>query len=672
MSVTKVNLLILFALIATFSSCATTQQKDDYLDIFLSGRLKIGIWIEPSKHRSGIADPITLDRQIASELALDLGLTPQVKTFERVEDMANAVKRGNVDVAAIRGVPPGFAELTQSITYLTIDQVVIAHKGGKPKSLCFRQHSPEALLLEDLPSKGYEKKEVSSFINSQDLLERVQNGECDATVVSNFLWDRVSQGFPKLEIKETLVQNQGIAFFMRPQSQGLRQQTNQFLFSQALANNGGLLGSVQNGAGRNLRMLTTNQLLSFFIAQGNHFGMDYEILKDFAQKQKYHLEVVLPSYQSELAPWLNEKKGDLIGSVFPITAELETQVAFTKPYLITDELVVVKAGNKAIKGLEDLKGKTIHVRLSSSAYQHLEALQEKYGPFEISPVPEDVETEQLLDQLEQGLIEVSVADQISLDAERFFGRKLQSIGVLFKNQPLAFAVRKDNPELLAELNDYIDQNRKSGFFNIMKIKYTANKGLINMARGMDRADASGKISPYDEILHQEALKANLDWRLVASQMFQESRFDPKTRSRAGALGLMQVMPATGKELGLKSPATDLLEPATGIRAGVTYFKRMFNRFERVPRLEDRVYFTLASYNAGFGHVSDARILAQKLGLDPDRWENNVERAIILLEQPQYHKSAKYGFCRGSEPVGYVKEIQKRYVMYAEFIPSQAF
>ena len=150
-----------------------------------------------------------------------------------------------------------------------------------------------------------------------------------------------------------------------------------------------------------------------------------------------------------------------------------------------------------------------------------------------------------------------------------------------------------------------------------------------------------------------------DWRLIVSQMYQESRFNPMAESWVGAKGLMQVMPRTAKELKL----TDLEDPEIGIHAGIKYMKWVRERFESELDVKDRMWFTLAAYNAGQGHIKDARRLARKKGWNPNRWFNHVEKALLLLSKKEYAKKARHGYVRGQEPVNYVRNIKNRYEAY---------
>jgi len=175
------------------------------------------------------------------------------------------------------------------------------------------------------------------------------------------------------------------------------------------------------------------------------------------------------------------------------------------------------------------------------------------------------------------------------------------------------------------------------------------------------------LSPYDDLVKKHSNTFELDWRLITSQMYQESRFDPNAKSWVGAKGLMQVMPRTAEEL--KVPNVE--QPDNGILAGVKLMARYSNYFNS-PEIsaKDRLRFALASYNCGPGHVYDARELANQMGLDPNKWFNHVEKALLLLSKKDVAKNVRYGYCRCEEPVNYVSQIQDRYDHYVQMVPMK--
>jgi membrane-bound lytic murein transglycosylase F len=174
-----------------------------------------------------------------------------------------------------------------------------------------------------------------------------------------------------------------------------------------------------------------------------------------------------------------------------------------------------------------------------------------------------------------------------------------------------------------------------------------------------------EISPYDDLIQTHAENIDWDWRLVASLIYQESRFDPNNSSWANAKGLMQLMPETAEELGVK----DRSDPVQSIKGGTKYLNQIWKSFENITDSIQRTKFTMASYNCGLYHVKDAQKLATDRGLDALVWDDNVEDMILALSHPKNYNDPiiKYGYVRGEEPYNYVNQIFERYAHYTQFI-----
>jgi membrane-bound lytic murein transglycosylase F len=324
--------------------------------------------------------------------------------------------------------------------------------------------------------------------------------------------------------------------------------------------------------------------------------------------------------------------------------------------LFVDEVLVQKAGAVPIATLADLKGKTITVRKTSSYRQTLDALAQANG-FTIADAPEDQETEEIIGRVARGEVELTLADSTIASVEKAWRPDIQTSLVLKEKQPIAYATREKNPKLQEALDAFVKKNFKGLEYNVLRKQYFEAARAAS-ARA-EEAAKDGAISKYDDLIKKRSQEYGMDWRLMAAQAYQESRFDPQAKSWVGALGLFQVMPATGKEMGYEN----LEDPDEGVHAGVQYMAKMIESFDPKIPFKHRVRFALASYNAGRGHVEDARALAKEMGLDPNKWFGNVEKAMLLLAQPKYAKKARHGYCRGEEPVKYVSEIQSRYDNY---------
>jgi|GEM_PF-5680621 membrane-bound lytic murein transglycosylase F len=168
-----------------------------------------------------------------------------------------------------------------------------------------------------------------------------------------------------------------------------------------------------------------------------------------------------------------------------------------------------------------------------------------------------------------------------------------------------------------------------------------------------------RFSPFDHWIKKYAAERGFDWLLIAAQIFQESRFVPGVVAGDGGLGLMQLMPLTAREMNCADP----LNPRQNIQAGTAYLAKQYGRLGDGVEPRERLRFALAAYNGGYGHLEDARKLAGQLGLDPNRWQGNVEKAYNLLSRKEYYSKARYGFCRSDIIIRYVNEIMARYLEY---------
>jgi membrane-bound lytic murein transglycosylase F len=226
-------------------------------------------------------------------------------------------------------------------------------------------------------------------------------------------------------------------------------------------------------------------------------------------------------------------------------------------------------------------------------------------------------------------------------------------------------VRAENRKLLGAIDEFFDQEHRGVFYNMAYRKYFKDPRRIRKHVEMRSAN-TGTLSPYDDLIRRYAEQYGFDWRLIVAQMFHESRLDPTAKSWAGAEGLLQVLPSTAKALGFHN----LGDLETGIHAGIKYLNQLRGKLDADIPLQERTWLALAAYNAGFGHLADARRLAKRLGLDPNRWTDNVEKAMLLLSRDKYARQAKNGYCRCSEPVAYVRDIRARYDAYARTGPDQ--
>jgi len=411
-----------------------------------------------------------------------------------------------------------------------------------------------------------------------------------------------------------------------------------------------------------VRFVLRNNLASYYIWRGELLGFHYELAKRFATENKLRYEIIVAPDNVALLDYLIDDKADIaLGFLTPTQARREKGIGFSRPYHYASELVVGQSGVTGLETPQDLKGHKIYTRPSSAYWSTALQLQKTVPGVKLIAVPENMETESIIEAVADNKYEMTIADSHIVDLELTFRDDIQSFMALGEPKAQSWGIKAGNQTLLKEINNFIKKHYKGLFYNVIYNKYFKNKKRIDQQyKGYVAEIESGVLSPFDNIVKKHAKEYGFDWRLLVAQMHQESRFDPNAKSLAGAQGLFQVMPRTAEQLGIQ----DLHDPEQGIEAGIRYMDWVRERMQadKIPKSE-LTWFTLASYNAGAGHVRDAIRLARQKGWQDDVWFNHVEKAMLLLSQPKYAAKARYGYVRGQEPVTYVREIKRRYDTY---------
>jgi membrane-bound lytic murein transglycosylase MltF len=424
---------------------------------------------------------------------------------------------------------------------------------------------------------------------------------------------------------------------------------------------------------RLIRVLTSYSRTLYFVDRGTPRGTAYDqgkLLEDELNRSlgggllKLNVQFV-PLARNELLPALLDGRGDIVMADLTTTPERTAIVDFVDPWITgVDEIVVTRPGGPAITSVDDLSGKEVFVRESSSYYSSLLALNERFAregkaPVKLTPAPEEFEDEDLLEMANAGLVEILVVD----NHKAWFwqrvwpGLQLYPTVTLRRGGQIAWAIRKNSPQLEAALNRFLSTNG----LNSLNARMIFRRYLLNTQYVKGAAADAGRkrFNALVALFRKYGSTYGMDWMLMAAQGYQESRLDHGARSAVGAIGVMQVMPETGKEL--KVGDITLLEP--NIHAGVKYIRSLVERYYGDPSIDDlnKVLFAFAAYNVGPGRVRQLRREATTRGLDANVWFNNVER--IASERI------------GRETVTYVSNIYKYYVTYlliqGEYIERRA-
>jgi membrane-bound lytic murein transglycosylase F len=403
-----------------------------------------------------------------------------------------------------------------------------------------------------------------------------------------------------------------------------------------------------------ITFITRNNANCYYIYRDKPAGFEYDLAKRFSEHLGVELEVITPAWE-EMIPKLKQGRGDFIGAGFTITEAREKIVDFSRGYLPVQQQIVVHRGDRAVRDLSDLDGKTVHVRSGTTYEQRLRELNERESlSIDIALHP-DLPTEELIRRVARKRIRITVADSnIAMLNRRYY----PSIRIAFpieEKQSLGWAVREGNTQLLREINAFLDKIKENGEFAQIHERYYADVHIfdyVDLIKFHQRLET--RLPRYKDIVKKEARKYGFDWKLIAAVIYQESHFNPNARSYTGVRGLMQVTQRTAREMGI----SNRMDPEQSVRAGVKYLDRLYERWDELSGL-DRFKFALASYNIGYGHVRDAQKLAREEGYDPREW-SGLEKALPLLRIKKYYKQTRFGYARGTEPVRYVTRIMKYY------------
>lgn len=428
-----------------------------------------------------------------------------------------------------------------------------------------------------------------------------------------------------------------------------------------------------------LKALTVYSGTTYFLYKGRPMGFEYELLERLAKELDVELEMVIAKDENELIDLLQKGEGDLLAYGYTITESRKKQINFTTPLYLSHQVLIQKKPdnwrqmklhqikNYLVTNPVELIDDTISVKKNSSYASRVKNLaNELGGSIFIDTLEGTLSIGKIIKKVADGEIKYTIADENIAFINSSYYPILDISTTLSLSQRIGWAVRKRDTQLLSTVNQWLEKAKKTTDYHVIYNKYFKNKRLYKKRIVSDFYSLNeNKISPYDDIIKENSDIIKWDWKLLASVAYQESQFKPDRNSWAGASGLMQIMPATARELGV----TDPYNPGQSLKAGAKYLKQMVESHENITDSIQRIKFALASYNCGLYHIKDAQKLAENQGLDPHMWDDNVELALLDLSFPEHYNKPiiKYGYVRGEEPFNYVREIFKRYEHYQKFI-----
>lgn len=431
-----------------------------------------------------------------------------------------------------------------------------------------------------------------------------------------------------------------------------------------------------------INALVDNNSVSYFIYKGQPMGYEYELLTLFAEHLNVDLKIRVTSGTDRAMDQLNKGEGDIIAFPLTITKERKKYVSFSNSHFNSFQVLVQRKpddwrhmtldaiNDSLIRNPVDLIGKEVHVLAGSSFETRLKNLSEEIGgDVVIRPDTASSESESLIRKVAIGYIDYTIADHMMARVNASYYPNLDINTPISVAQQVGWATRKNSPQLMDAVNQWLGGVKKKATFMVIFNRYFKSPRTSLVRMRSDYSSMGGNmLSPFDSLIRKGADTLGWDWRLLASLIYQESRFLPKGESWAGARGLMQLMPGTATEFG----AFDLDDPRQSIHAGVGFLKFLDNYWlNKIADDEERLKFVLASYNVGLSHVVDARRLAEKYGKDPQRWYDNVEFYLSQKSEPEFYRDpiVTAGYCKCEEPINYVRAVLDRYEEYKIHIAS---
>lgn len=414
---------------------------------------------------------------------------------------------------------------------------------------------------------------------------------------------------------------------------------------------------------RMVRVLTAYNKTFYFVDRGTQRGISYELGKAFEarlnksrKKKALKVHVVfIPAARDQLIPDLIAGRGDLAIGNLTITPERLNLVDFSDPIATgVAELVVTGPDGPPVQSPDDLAGREVVVRKSSSYFESLSRLNERFRAdgkpaMTLTLADENLEDEDLLEMVNAGLYPATVVDghEAHFWAQVFPDIHFDETVAVSTGGEIAWAMRKDSPKLLAAVNAFVKTHKiGTTFGNILLARYLKDAKYVEKAASDQERP---KFQATIDLFRKYARQYDFDWLLIAAQAYQESRLNQKARSRTGAVGVMQIKPKTAasKPIGIKG--VNKLE--NNIHAGVKYLRYLADRYFSDPAIPplDRQLFAIAAYNAGPARIAKLREATAKRGLDPNRWFDNLE--IVVADKI------------GRETAQYVDNIFKYYVAY---------
>lgn len=406
-----------------------------------------------------------------------------------------------------------------------------------------------------------------------------------------------------------------------------------------------------------LRVLTRNSPTTYYEDRLGPTGFEYELVSRFAKYLGVKLQIETQPSIDGIYENLQRGRADIAAAGLTITPKRKQEVQFGPGYLDVEHLVLTHESGIKPNDLPNLRGARVSVLAGSDAAEYLQDHRDATPDLQWQE-SKDIETIDLLDQLDNREIDATIVDSNEFAANRAFYSDLRVAFKLGGTTQLAWAFAKDprNQRLLEEADKFFEKMKTSGeLAQLVERYYTKSADNDSYDAETFTDNLQNTLPKYQELFEQVAEDFDMDWRLLAAISYAESEWKPTATSPTGVRGMMMLTNATAKEVGV----TNRVDPIQSLRGGARYLKSILQDLPPGIGEADRIWFALAIYNIGPGHVEDARIIAEKQNKDPNKWAD-IKETLPLLQKSQYYEHTKNGYARGREPVRYVQNIRYYY------------
>ena len=405
-----------------------------------------------------------------------------------------------------------------------------------------------------------------------------------------------------------------------------------------------------------LRVLTRNSATTYYEGPNGPAGLEYELASGFADFLGVKLKIETPENLSQILKRVQHGLADMAAAGLTVTDERKSVLNFSSSYQRITPQLVYRVGTRTPRNLDELRG-SLEVVADSSHAERLRQLQDEYPSLSFRENSE-LDSEQLLNLVWEQVIDYTVADSNEVAISRRFYPELRVAFDISSAESLAWAFPPgEDHSLIDKANEYLGRLKDNGRLEQLLDRYygyVSDFDYVGTRRYMKHIEQ--RLPQFRHWFEEAGEKTGIDWRLLAAIGYQESHWNPKAVSPTGVRGIMMLTQDTMRQLGIRKSR---LDAQASIEGGARYISRVKRRIPERIHEPDRTWMALAAYNIGFGHLEDARVLAQSDGADPDKW-TDVKKYLPRLSQKKWYQKTRHGYARGNEPVRYVENIRSYY------------